>query len=45
MFDWLERAYRQRDVWLLYTLNNSFLAPMRTDPRFADSSAASGCPT
>ena len=36
MFEWLERAYRERDVLLPLTLNDPFLATMRTDPRFAD---------
>jgi hypothetical protein len=36
MFDRLERAYRERGVSLVPTLNNPLLAPMRSDPRFAD---------
>ena len=36
MFDWLEKAYQERDVLLLLTLIDPLLAPMRTDPRFAD---------
>jgi serine/threonine-protein kinase len=36
MFDWLERAYQERDVLLLETLSNPLLADMRSDPRFAD---------
>lgn len=36
MFDWLERAYQERDVNLLYALIEPLLGPMRTDPRFAD---------
>jgi TolB-like protein/Flp pilus assembly protein TadD len=36
MFDWLERAYQERDVFLVYTLPDPLLAPMRREPRFAD---------
>ena len=36
MFDWLERAYQERDVLLSRTLPDPLLAPMRADPRFAD---------
>jgi len=36
MFDWVERACHERDVLLLETLTDPLLAPMRTDPRFAD---------
>jgi tetratricopeptide (TPR) repeat protein len=36
MFDWLERAYQERDTGLPLTLTEPLLAPMRTDPRFAD---------
>ena len=36
MFDWLERAYRERDVFLLDTLTDPLLASERTVPRFAD---------
>jgi eukaryotic-like serine/threonine-protein kinase len=36
MFEWLEKAYQEHDSLLLYTLTDPLLAPMRTDPRFAD---------
>jgi serine/threonine-protein kinase len=36
MFEWLERAYQERDVLLSRTLPDPLLAPMRSDPRFAD---------
>ncbi len=36
MFEWLERAYQERDVLLTFTLPDPLLAPMRTDPRFAE---------
>jgi len=36
MFEWLERAYLERDIILLETLTDPLLAPMRGDPRFAD---------
>ncbi len=45
MFDWLEKAYEERDVHLLETLTDPFLAPMRTDPRFADLVRRVGLPS
>jgi len=36
MFGWLEKACLERDVLLLATLTDPLLAPMRSDPRFAD---------
>lgn len=36
MFEWFERAYKERDVWLRDTLIDPLLTPMRTDPRFTD---------
>jgi TolB-like protein/tetratricopeptide (TPR) repeat protein len=36
MFEWLERAYKERGMLLLSTLIDPLLAPMRSDPRFAD---------
>ncbi|MEK7710870.1 MAG: tetratricopeptide repeat protein, partial [Planctomycetota bacterium] len=36
VFDWLEAAYQEHDVLLPITLNDPFMAQMRTDPRFAD---------
>lgn len=36
MFEWLERAYQERDAWLLHALRDPLLADMRSDPRFAD---------
>lgn len=31
---WLERAYAERDEWLLTALTTSFVDPVRSDPRF-----------
>ncbi len=31
---WLERAYDERDEWLLTALTSSFVDPVRSDPRF-----------
>ena len=45
MFDWLERAYQERDVLLTSTLTDPLLAPMRTDPRFADLVRRVGLPS
>jgi tetratricopeptide (TPR) repeat protein len=36
VFEWLERAYREHDLLLPFTLIDPHLAPIRTDPRFAD---------
>jgi tetratricopeptide (TPR) repeat protein len=36
MFEWLEKAYEERDSWLTNMLIDPFLKPMRADPRFAD---------
>ena len=33
-FDWLDRAYRQRDGGLTYLTYNPFLNSLRGDPRF-----------
>jgi hypothetical protein len=33
-FEWLERAYRQRDGGMIYLPFDRFLAPLRGDPRF-----------
>lgn len=35
-FEWLERAYRQRDSGLSTLLGNYFLRELRSDPRWAD---------
>ena len=45
MFDWLEKAYQEHDVLLLFTLIDPALAPMRADPRFADLLRRVGLPT
>ena len=45
MFEWLEKAYQDRDVVLPAMLTDPFLAPMRTDPRFADLLRRVGLPT
>lgn len=36
VFDWLEKAYQERDVLLPITLNEPILVPVRADPRFID---------
>jgi len=36
MFEWLERAYQDRSVGLLFMLIDPLLAEYRSDPRFAD---------
>ena len=33
-FGWLERAFEERDEWLLTVMTSSALDPVRTDPRF-----------
>lgn len=33
-FAWLERAFAERDEWLLTVMTSSALDPVRTDPRF-----------
>jgi tetratricopeptide (TPR) repeat protein len=36
MFEWLEKAYQDRDVILTQALSDPVLAPLRGDPRFVD---------
>jgi TolB-like protein/Flp pilus assembly protein TadD len=36
MFEWFEKAYQERDSWLLNVVTDPFLAPVRGDPRFVD---------
>jgi TolB-like protein/Flp pilus assembly protein TadD len=36
MFEWLERAYQEHDLTLVFTLPDPILAEFRGDPRFAD---------
>jgi serine/threonine-protein kinase len=45
VFEWLERAYQERDAWMLYTLTDPLLAPLRSDPRFADLVRRVGLPS
>lgn len=33
-FEWLERAYRQRDAGMLWIKGEPFLKPLRADARF-----------
>lgn len=33
---WLERAYDDRDEWLLTALTSSFVDPVRSDPRLRE---------
>ena len=35
-FEWLEVAYRQRDIGLAFILQNFWLKPLHEDPRFAE---------
>ena len=35
-FDWLEKAYQQRDRGLMYLKTDHCLDPLRSDPRFRD---------
>ncbi len=35
-FDWLNRAYAERDNWLIYLKVEPRLDPLRSDARFAD---------
>jgi tetratricopeptide (TPR) repeat protein len=34
--DWLQKAYEDRSVWLVYLKVDPFFAPLRSDPRFVD---------
>jgi hypothetical protein len=35
-FEWLERAYAERDKGMLFLLVDQTLDPLRSDPRFDD---------
>jgi tetratricopeptide (TPR) repeat protein len=35
-FRWLNTAYQERDIWLIALKTNSILAPLHSDPRFAE---------
>ncbi len=35
-FAWLERAYEERSVWLIFLKVEPSLDPLRSDPRFND---------
>lgn len=35
-FEWLERAYRERDGWLVFVKVQYLLDPLRDDPRFSE---------
>jgi DNA-binding winged helix-turn-helix (wHTH) protein/TolB-like protein/Tfp pilus assembly protein PilF len=41
-FRWLERAYEERDIWLMNLKVDPALRPLRTDPRFKDLSRRVG---
>ncbi len=43
-FDWLEKAYRERDPLLVGTLKAQLFANLRTDPRFIDLMRRVGLP-
>lgn len=45
MFDWLEKAYQDRDTLLPYMLREPLLASMRAEPRFADLVRRLGLPS
>jgi hypothetical protein len=34
--DWLEQAYEERDLWMLYVHLDGVYDSLRTEPRFAD---------
>src|SRR5690348_16615982 len=44
MFEWLERAWVNRDPGISYLLYDPFLAPFRNDPRFAAFCKKAGLP-
>jgi len=33
-FEWLEKAYQQRDMWVIHIKRQPFYDPVRSDPRF-----------
>ena len=35
-FEWLEKAYEERDEFLIYSKKDPTLDPIRTDPRFSE---------
>ena len=43
MFESLEESFQEREFLLLQMLNDPLLAPLRSDPRFADLEPASAC--
>ncbi len=43
-FEWLERAYRQRDSGISQILSSPFLTPLAADPRYAAFLAKVGLP-
>lgn len=43
-FDWLQRAFEDRSVWLVYLKVDPFFNPLRSDPRFADLMGRVGLP-
>ena len=36
VFEWLERAYEERDSWMTTLRMNPRYDPLRSDPKFAD---------
>ena len=35
-FEWLERAYQDRNAWMVFLQVVPWLDPLRSDPRFQD---------
>lgn len=44
VFDWLDRAYRERAAWMMYTGLDARFDPVRNDPRFQSLLSGMGLP-